>query len=116
MIRRPPRSTRTDTLFPYTTLFRSLAEQLIGQLSARFWEKIGAPAGWVPDHVHHLLPSTISSLAPQIAAADAGKTILVATIQGVQQAHSAGQLEPIFGLVEIGSESCGERVCQNGSI
>src|SRR3546814_9191741 len=26
MIRRPPRSTRTDTLFPYTTLFRSVAE------------------------------------------------------------------------------------------
>src|SRR3546814_12665653 len=29
MIRRPPRSTRTDTLFPYTTLFRS------GQMNAR---------------------------------------------------------------------------------
>src|SRR3546814_14082028 len=28
MIRRPPRSTRTDTLFPYTTLFRSLAGRL----------------------------------------------------------------------------------------
>src|SRR3546814_13286180 len=28
MIRRPPRSTRTDTLFPYTTLFRSLAYSL----------------------------------------------------------------------------------------
>src|SRR3546814_19516653 len=28
MIRRPPRSTRTDTLFPYTTLFRSLAQFL----------------------------------------------------------------------------------------
>src|SRR3546814_6052852 len=27
MIRRPPRSTRTDTLFPYTTLFRSLAAE-----------------------------------------------------------------------------------------
>src|SRR3546814_15494185 len=27
MIRRPPRSTRTDTLFPYTTLFRSEARQ-----------------------------------------------------------------------------------------
>src|SRR3546814_6728687 len=27
MIRRPPRSTRTDTLFPYTTLFRSTAVQ-----------------------------------------------------------------------------------------
>src|SRR3546814_20311196 len=38
MIRRPPRSTRTDTLFPYTTLFRSeavrdrvLVEVIIGQ-------------------------------------------------------------------------------------
>src|SRR3546814_20064159 len=27
MIRRPPRSTRTDTLFPYTTLFRSPSSQ-----------------------------------------------------------------------------------------
>src|SRR3546814_3692444 len=27
MIRRPPRSTRTDTLFPYTTLFRSQAKK-----------------------------------------------------------------------------------------
>src|SRR3546814_8045251 len=26
MIRRPPRSTRTDTLFPYTTLFRSIVD------------------------------------------------------------------------------------------
>src|SRR3546814_16945429 len=26
MIRRPPRSTRTDTLFPYTTLFRSITD------------------------------------------------------------------------------------------
>src|SRR3546814_10671119 len=31
MIRRPPRSTRTDTLFPYTTLFRSIGDQT-GQL------------------------------------------------------------------------------------
>src|SRR3546814_6201676 len=33
MIRRPPRPTRTDTLLPYTTLFRSLAEQVdeVGQ-------------------------------------------------------------------------------------
>src|SRR3546814_3437369 len=28
MIRRPPRSTRTDTLFPYTTLFRSMFQVL----------------------------------------------------------------------------------------
>src|SRR3546814_1427014 len=33
MIRRPPRSTRTDTLFPYTTLFRSLTPS------------VGTPAG-----------------------------------------------------------------------
>src|SRR3546814_6209327 len=30
MMRRPPRSTRTDTLFPYTTLFRSRAIAVIG--------------------------------------------------------------------------------------
>src|SRR3546814_20779329 len=29
MIRRPPRSTRTDTLFPYTTLFRSRAAAML---------------------------------------------------------------------------------------
>src|SRR3546814_4540043 len=29
MIRRPPRSTRTDTLFPYTTLFRSAANRVL---------------------------------------------------------------------------------------
>src|SRR3546814_4023420 len=36
MIRRPPRSTRTDTLFPYTTLFRSLlsAEGIATPLTA----------------------------------------------------------------------------------
>src|SRR3546814_11969625 len=33
MIRRPPRSTRTDTLFPYTTLFRS--PRLIAHLKSR---------------------------------------------------------------------------------
>src|SRR3546814_15504992 len=35
MIRRPPRSTRTDTLFPYTTLFRSLIGNYdhVGRLS-----------------------------------------------------------------------------------
>src|SRR3546814_16088483 len=29
MIRRPPRSTRTDTLFPYTTLFRSVSQHIV---------------------------------------------------------------------------------------
>src|SRR3546814_1647326 len=34
MIRRPPRSTRTDTLFPYTTLFRSPENTDEGKLAA----------------------------------------------------------------------------------
>src|SRR3546814_7472533 len=34
MIRRPPRSTRTDTLFPYTTLFRSCNPPLNARLCA----------------------------------------------------------------------------------
>src|SRR3546814_10416942 len=36
MRRRPPRSTRTDTLFPYTTLFRSLTDLVGGQTSYMF--------------------------------------------------------------------------------
>src|SRR3546814_8936066 len=38
MIRRPPRSTRTDTLFPYTTLFRSglVAEAAFGRVDDAF--------------------------------------------------------------------------------
>src|SRR3546814_75311 len=33
MIRRPPRSTRTDTLFPYTTLFRSFGRLILTQIA-----------------------------------------------------------------------------------
>src|SRR3546814_19857602 len=40
MIRRPPRSTRTDTLFPYTTLFRSHAPQGLPHLLGRDGEGI----------------------------------------------------------------------------
>src|SRR3546814_16579175 len=36
MIRRPPGSTRTDTLFPYTTLFRSAACRAVGGLKLHF--------------------------------------------------------------------------------
>src|SRR3546814_8477079 len=35
MIRRPPRSTRTDTLFPYTTLFRSSGSELFDKKGGR---------------------------------------------------------------------------------
>src|SRR3546814_1198143 len=39
MIRRPPRSTRTDTLFPYTTLFRSGGDQRQGEDQLREGEE-----------------------------------------------------------------------------
>src|SRR3546814_15357422 len=38
MIRRPPRSTRTDTLFPYTTLFRSLKPSQIAIFARNYGE------------------------------------------------------------------------------
>src|SRR3546814_20632232 len=46
MIRRPPRSTRTDTLFPYTTLFRS-----VSVLGSQRIPVFGRPR----DHVHNAL-------------------------------------------------------------
>src|SRR3546814_10968744 len=49
MIRRPPRSTRTDTLFPYTTLFRSLLPSLwTNQGTDRLRESRGDPAVVAP--------------------------------------------------------------------
>src|SRR3546814_5617688 len=41
MIRRPPRSTRTDTLFPYTTLFRSEGDHLIAHELAHTTDSAG---------------------------------------------------------------------------
>src|SRR3546814_13993243 len=52
MIRRPPRSTRTDTLFPYTTLFRSV----LGRQQREAGGQVGggqqrrAAAGGVDEH------------------------------------------------------------------
>src|SRR3546814_19277701 len=53
MIRRPPISTRTDTLFPYTTLFRSarslglglVAEGVESEQQRRFLLELGVPVG-----------------------------------------------------------------------
>src|SRR3546814_17598535 len=43
MIRRPPKSTRTDTLFPYTSLFRSLRVQSLRALARKVVKQIEAP-------------------------------------------------------------------------
>src|SRR3546814_19481085 len=47
MIRRPPRSTRTDTLFPYTTLFRSVAGE------QRVADQVRDAVAAVPGHRDH---------------------------------------------------------------
>src|SRR3546814_5303887 len=57
MIRRPPRSTRTDTLFPYTTLFRSVDLPILDRMYKEY-----AP-GTAPDR--------LEALARKIVAADA---------------------------------------------
>src|SRR3546814_13404126 len=53
MIRRPPRSTRTDTLFPYTTLFRSLGTEPADPLGA-----MGCRAA-DRRHVHRQAPDAV---------------------------------------------------------
>src|SRR3546814_6770667 len=52
MIRRPPRSTRTDTLFPYTTLFRSAQ-----QFACLFIRSRGG--GYNDIHASHLIDAII---------------------------------------------------------
>src|SRR3546814_464748 len=56
MMRRPPRSTRTDTLFPYTTLFRSdeHAVDERGDGGRALDRAIGGEGRLVPDHVDGL--------------------------------------------------------------
>src|SRR3546814_6246021 len=49
MIRRPPRSTRTDTLFPYTTLFRSLVQPAFTRHGLDIWR------GFVRPRLDHLI-------------------------------------------------------------
>src|SRR3546814_3249614 len=83
MIRRPPRSTRTDTLFPYTTLFRSPC--LITHPRKRsLWRGIGG--------VGYLQPGTVVRLVMLIIDGD----IIV---------HRAGALDfhqAAFGIISIG--------------
>src|SRR3546814_20196718 len=67
MIRRPPRSTRTDTLFPYTTLFRSHDGNR------------GRPRS---DH-HHLLARIVEILRPELRVDDLSAEILAAGEMGV---------------------------------
>src|SRR3546814_4234343 len=82
MIRRPPRSTRTDTLFPYTTLFRSkargdalygcwLAGSVLGAASVALHHKLCHTLGGTFDMPHAqthtaVLPHAIAYNAPSV--------------------------------------------------
>src|SRR3546814_8457587 len=70
MIRRPPRSTRTDTLFPYTTLFRSPILLIVKKPGADVGEadildylKDKVAKWWLPDEIVFVdeLPHTARS-------------------------------------------------------
>src|SRR3546814_11975625 len=53
MIRRPPRSTRTDTLLPYTTLFRSHPAQRAQPLFLQFDDRPANKVRTVPEMMQH---------------------------------------------------------------
>src|SRR3546814_10173769 len=66
MIRRPPRSTRTDTLFPYTTLFRSVPGPLV--------ETVAVVAPLLAAAGHDLLPEVLAGRA-RVAVQHDGDTV-----------------------------------------
>src|SRR3546814_20012410 len=98
MIRRHPSSTRTDTLFPYTTLFRSLVCLVVALTiwvtPQRWWN--GAALVWL-DAVG-LGAYAVFGAAKALSF---GVPPLPAAVMGVFTA-----------CVEIGRASCRERVCQ----
>src|SRR3546814_12642383 len=91
MIRRPPRSTRTDTLFPYTTLFRSLRHQFLAELF-RAALPVGLEAGLpvtrdlalavLPEQVLRRAELALLGVDRAGRAADEGEEVLVNRLPG----------------------------------
>src|SRR3546814_6139471 len=75
MIRRPPRSTRTDTLFPYTTLFRSCAPPATERASS-------GDAGAARRTVHDAVPARRAGARALRAGAWSRRTVSAATLFG----------------------------------
>src|SRR3546814_19571045 len=102
MIRRPPRSTLTDTLFPYTTLFRSLLQR----------PHVTALAQQIPVFLV-FQASPIPNIGLEIIEA-LGKfrhtTLLIAGTAAASRPKS--QVLCTFAYCKIGRASCRERVCQ----
>src|SRR3546814_15033712 len=66
MLRRPPRSTRTDTRFPYTTLFRSEARQRAPRTADQI-ERQSRQIAWPPRRAQHLAYCAFERLLPVLA-------------------------------------------------
>src|SRR3546814_15406451 len=80
MIRRPPRSTRTDTLFPYTTLFRSR-----GPLSPAANMKPKCPRSWLPRVKLRRLRFIAASFGCGGAEPETGETAIVGFVRTLPQ-------------------------------
>src|SRR3546814_7187797 len=96
MIRRPPRSTRTDTLFPYTTLFRSPAirpcvERIEQDIDPRPVEFLNEGSGRVIDDCAALpLPNPVEPFYDDVGLAGAGST----AEQDVLRLDGVGAVDP----------------------
>src|SRR3546814_14561271 len=95
MIRRPPRSTRTDTRFPYTTLFRSLRVYLL-EARHEFLRMLRTPSFALPVLLFPALFYTLFGLVLNRADGGVAATYLLATY-GVFGAMGAGLFG--FGVV-----------------
>src|SRR3546814_20709246 len=104
MIRRPPRSTRTDTLFPYTTLFRSnRPERLSGGFGADVRKSLAQRQAWLVEQ----------GLAQQEGQGIRTRRNLLLVLQQRELDRTSRQIEQETGLgYEIGRASCRERGCQ----
>src|SRR3546814_11418667 len=107
MILRPPRSTRTDTLFPYTTLFRSERHVLdadVGDQAMR-----AALGIHVVEHRAAAVHGPVAHV--EVAVADRGHAFDDAE-SPVHAGLADLVAEDVQLVAEIGRASCRERVCQ----
>src|SRR3546814_13751736 len=107
MIRRPPRSTRTDTLFPYTTLFRSIRR---GTRPRRLFERRRRADGFT-DEPSRLTPKNTER---QMASHRRFAPSLLLLCSSMLLPGAVAAQAPAYDLIirEIGRASCRERVCQ----
>ena len=77
----------------------ALVDQLIKELKADFWDRIGADPEWYPDEVLQALPSSVNSLAAKLEGAGGQRVIVVSTIQAMQQIHSAAKDVKLHGSI-----------------